>query len=1004
MSEQPHRLSAGASGGAIDRERRLTFTFDGRSYTGHPGDTLASALLANGVRLVGRSFKYHRPRGIVSAGAEEPNALVGLGAGARYEPNTRATMTPLTDGLVAQSQNRWPSLGFDVNALTGVLSPLFPAGFYYKTFMGGGQKAWHLYERIIRNAAGLGVSPEQADADRYERMHAHCDVLVVGGGPTGLAAAKAAAETGARVILADENEGFGGWLRRERLSVDGESGAAWAAGVAGELAGAPNVTLLPRTTAFGHYDHNNVALAERVQDHLPEPDPDLPRQRLWSVRARRVVHATGAIERPLVFAGNDRPGVMLAASARAYVNQYAVAPGWTAVIATNNDSGYRTALDLHAAGLGVAAVVDVRPKGGGALMRQVKEKGLEVLTGHTVVTTRGGHGVRAAEVMALSEDGARVEGARRRIPCDLVAMSGGWSPAVHLHSQAGGRPVYDDRIGAFVPGASKQAERSAGAAAGTLNLADCLREGFKTGAEAAHATGHGSGTAPERPACDSEDRGHVRALWAIPGSRSMGRNFIDFQNDVTAKDVKLAHREGYGAVEHLKRYTTLGMATDQGKTSNVNGHALLAELRGEPMDQVGTTTFRPPYTPVTFGTLAGQDTGAHLEPTRRTPMHDWHVEHGAVFTSAGLWLRAQYYPKPGESAHEAIQREARTVRRAVGMVDVSTLGKIDIQGPDAAELLNRVYINGWKRLPVGKARYGAMLREDGMVDDDGTTSRLGETHYVMTTTTGKAGSVMARLERHLAVDWPELRVDVASVTEQWATMALAGPKSREVLARVVEDADVSNEALPFMGVTTATVAGVPGRIFRISFSGELAYEIAVPADYGRAVWERVMAAGADLGIAPYGTEALGVLRTEKGHPVAAELDGRTSPGDLGLGRMLSGKKDYIGRRALEREAFHDEGRKVQVGLVPVDASHKLRPGSQLTAEEQPEIPATLLGHISSTSFSPELGHSIALAFLERGREREGEVVYAQYPLYGETVAARVTSPVFVDPEGARLHA
>jgi len=1001
MSQQPNRLSGG---GAIDRERRLTFTFDGRTFTGHPGDTLASALLANGVRLVGRSFKYHRPRGILTAGSEEPNALVGLGEGARYEPNTRATMTPLTDGLVAHSQHRWPSLAFDVGALTGLLSPLFPAGFYYKTFMGGGQKAWHVYERFIRNAAGLGVSPEEPDDDRYERMHAHCEVLVVGGGPTGLAAAKAAAATGARVILVDENAAFGGWLRCERLSVDGRAGGDWAAEAAAELVNAPNVTVLPRTTAVGYYDHNNVVLAERVQDHLAETDPDVPRQRLWSVRAARVVHATGAIERPLVFANNDRPGVMLAASARAYVNRYAVAPGRSVVIFTNNDSAYRTALDLHAAGLAVAAVVDVRSDGGGALMRRTREAGIEVLPGHAVVDTRGGKRVSGAEVMPLSEDGTRVHGPRRSIACDLLAVSGGWSPAVHLHSQAGGRPVYADKIGAFVPGEPKQAERSAGAAAGTLNLADCLRDGGKAGADAAHAAGHGSGTAPDRPACDSEDRGHVRALWAIPGGRSRGRHFIDFQNDVTAKDVKLAHAEGYVSVEHLKRYTTLGMATDQGKTSNVNGHGLLAELRGDSMDEVGTTTFRPPYTPVTFGTLAGQDTGEHLEPTRRTAMHEWHAEHGAVFTSAGLWLRPQYYPKPGERAFDAIQREARTVREAVGLVDVSTLGKIDIQGPDAAEFLNRVYINGWKRLPVGKARYGMMLREDGMADDDGTTSRLADDHFVMTTTTAKAGPVMARLERHLAVDWPELRVTLASVTEQWATMALAGPRSREVLARVAPDVDVSNEALPFMGVTAATLAGVPGRIFRISFSGELAYELAVPADHGRAVWERVMAEGEPAGIAPYGTEALGVLRIEKGHPAGPELDGRTSPGDLGMGRMLSSKKDFVGRRALERDAFHNEPRPELVGLVPVDGARKLRTGAQITAEEQPETPAARLGHISSSAHSPELGHAVALAFVEGGREREGEVVHAQYPLLDETVAARLTSPVFVDPEGTRLHA
>jgi sarcosine oxidase subunit alpha len=530
-----------------------------------------------------------------------------------------------------------------------------------------------------------------------------------------------------------------------------------------------------------------------------------------------------------------------------------------------------------------------------------------------------------------------------------------------------------------------------------------LRDGFEAGAEAARLAGHGRGSVPNAPSCDDDPLGELRALWRVPAPSRAQKQFVDFQNDVTAKDVRLAHQEGYVSVEHLKRYTTLGMATDQGKTSNVNGHALLAELRGEPMDTVGTTTFRPPYTPVTVGALAGQDTGAHYKPIRRTAMHDWHAEHGAVFTPAALWLRPRYYPRAGESMPEAIAREAWNVRQAVGMVDVSTLGKIDIQGPDAAEFLNRVYINGWKRLAVGKARYGMMLRQDGMAYDDGTTSRLGEQHYLMTTTTAKAGPVMAHLERLLAVDWPDLQVDVTSVTEQWATMALAGPRSREVLARVVDDADVSNEALPFMGVIQPRIAGVPGRVFRISFSGELAYELAVPADYGRAVWERVMEAGEAFGIQPYGTEALGVLRIEKGHPVATELDGRTSAEDLGMQRITSGKKDYVGRRGMNRVGVRDPNRRQMVGLKPLDASRRLRAGAQITAEEVPEIPAKMLGHVSSITYSPELGHWIALAFVERGRQRIGETVYAQFPLYGETVAVEVTDQVFVDPEGKRLH-
>ena len=991
---QPFRAP---QGGSIDRGRAIAFTFDGRRYQGHPGDTLAAALLANGVRLVGRSFKYHRPRGIYSAGPEEPNALVRLRTGARAEPNTRATMIELYDGLEAESQNRWPSLGADLWAINDLLSPLFPAGFYYKTFMGP-RGAWMFYERFIRKAAGLGVAPRAPDPDRYERRHAHCDVLVVGGGPAGLAAALAAGRAGARVILADETAALGGQLKRERIAIDGRPALDWVGQAVRELQALPEVTLLSRATAFGYYDHNLVALAERVADHVPVPPPYTPRGRLWQVRARQVVLATGAIERPLMFADNDRPGVMLAGAARAYANQFAVRPGARAVVFTNHDDAYRTALDLAEIGIQVAAIVDARPVAGGPLAVKARAKGIEILAGHAALAARAGRQVHGVELCALDQNGV-ARGVTRVIGCDLVCVSGGWSPSVHLHSQSGGRLAYDEAIAAFVPSTPKQAARSAGAARGRFGLAACLADGFEAGTAAARDAGFGSGAASPAPRVEEDAEAALRPLWLVP-SRRKGKRFVDIQDDVTADDVGLAAREGYLSVEHLKRYTTLGMGTDQGKTANVNGLAIMAQLRGEPIPAIGTTTFRPPYTPVTFGLLAGRENGKAFAAIRRTPMHDWHEEQGAVFVEAGLWLRPRYYPRPGEGMREAAAREAKHVREAVGLVDVTTLGKIDVQGPDAAEFLNRVYVNGWKTLAIGKARYGLMLREDGIVFDDGTTSRIGEHRYFMTTTTANAAKVLAHLEYYLQVVWPELRVQVTSVTEEWAAMAVAGPRSRAVLAKLA-DIDVSEGALPFMGACDCRIRGVPGRVFRISFSGELAYEINVPADWGRAVWEEVMAAGREHGIIAYGTEAMGVLRIEKGHVAGPEINGQTTPHDLGLGHLVSAKKDFIGRALLTRPGLAAPDRPRLVGLVPQDGRTRIRAGAQIVAAASGEGPA--LGHVTSAAFSPTLGRPIALALLSRGSERKGETLHAAFPLRGEVVSVAVTGSVFVDPEGKRLH-
>jgi heterotetrameric sarcosine oxidase alpha subunit len=995
MSAQPFRL---AEGGEIDRSHVLRFAFDGRALEGHAGDTLASALLANGIRLVGRSFKYHRPRGIMTAGSEEPNALVRLRVGSRAEPNTRATTAELYDGLVAESQNRFPSLKLDLGAVANLVAPLIPAGFYYKTFLWPADR-WETYEAFIRRAAGLGRAADAADPDTYEKRHAHCDVLVVGGGPAGLAAALAAGRAGARVILVDETAGLGGSLRGETAIIDGAPATDWIRHMTAELAALPEIRLLTRTTAFGHYDHNLVAAIERVADHFATPPPFAPRQRLWLIRAREVVLATGAIERPLVFGGNDRPGVMLAGAARAYANRFAVRAGRRAVVFTNNDSGYRAALDLAAKGIEVAAIVDPREMTSSSAASRARAAGLHCLTGHVVVGARGGQAVRAAEVVRLDRPDTIIES----IACDLLCVSGGWSPTLHLHCQSGGRPDWNAAQACFVPGKPKQRERAAGAANGTFTLAAAIAEGLRAGAQGATAAGLADKATPAMPVVDGEDEAPLRPLWQVRlPARRRGKRFVDIQDDVTAEDVALAAREGYRSVEHVKRYTTLGMGTDQGKTSNVTGLAILAELRDEEIPRVGTTTFRPPFTPVTLGAIAGREIGHHFEPTRRSAMHEWHERAGAVFVDAGLWLRPRYYPRAGETIRDAFIRETNAVRGGVGIVDVSTLGKIEIEGPDAAELLERVYVNSWRNLAIGRARYGLMLREDGMVFDDGTTSRLGPTRYLMTTTTTNAVAVMQHLDRLLQVVWPELRVQATSVTEQWAAMALAGPHARRVLERVVDDIDVSDAALPFMGVREGRVAGIPARVFRISFSGELAYEINVPADYGAPAWEALMEAGRSLGIVAYGTEAMAAMRIEKGHVAGAELDGRTTPFDLGMGRLVRTEKDFIGRRSLDRPALQDPNRKRLVGLVPVDGLTRVGAGAALVLDPTAPSPVAMLGHVTSVTYSPTLGHPIALALLARGLERKGERLVAASPIKGESVPVTVVDPVFVDPQGRRL--
>lgn len=993
-----------ASGATVDRTQPLSFRFDGKTYTGYQGDTLASALLANGVRLLGRSFKYHRPRGLISAGFEEPNALVQLRSGHRTEPNMQATRVELFDGLVAESQNRWPCLYFDVGALTGAFGKLFPAGFYYKTFMWPASM-WMTYEHVIRSIAGMGKSPTATDPDRYAHRYAYCDVLVAGGGPAGISAALAAAATGAQVVLIEDAPVLGGALLGRTLSVGGESGTDWAAAQECALRAMGNVRVLTRTQALGYYDHNTIIANERVADHLPVPAAHQPRQRLWHFRATEIVLATGAMERPLVFAGNDKPNVMLASAAQTLANRFGVKAGRRAVVFTNNGSAYGVAADLKAAGIDVATIVDARSDIPSAEQTIAKDAGISVIIGHVVLAAEGGKsGISRVQIGQTPTDpSVEIATATRTVDCDLLAVSGGWTPSVHLLSQSKGKLRFDDDRSCFVPYTSFQRERSAGACNGAFPLADCLAEGRAAGTSAVEAAGFKPAAEISTPTASTEPDVRPLALWALPWPNgNHDKRFVDYQNDVTAEDVALAHREGYRSVEHLKRYTTLGMGTDQGRTSNVNGLALMAGHRGEDIPAVGTTTFRPPFSPVTLGAVAGPSINEHMTPIRRTALHDWHAAAGAPFVPAGAWLRAQTYPQPGESLRDAYLREAVHVRHHVGIVDVSTLGKIDVQGKDAAEFLNRLYINAFAKLEIGKCRYGVMLREDGIAYDDGTVTRLAENRFMVTTTTGHAGPVMNHMERHAQIVWPDLDVKLVSVTEDWTAIAIAGPDSRKVLAKVTDDIDVSNAACPFMAYREGTICGAPARLFRISFSGELAYEINVPADYGLDVWTSLLAAGADEKIIPYGTEAMGIMRIEKGHVVGGELNGMTTADDLGFGRMASTKKRYIGDALKDRPALRAGNRKQLVGIKPVDGISRIPRGAQIVINPMAALPVIMEGEVTSQCESPNIGMPIGLAIIRDGRRRMGEKLIASSPVTGAEVQIEICDPVFIDPEGERL--
>ncbi len=989
-----HRLTSG--GRLLDRSQKKTFRFNGKTLSGFAGDTLASALLGAGQTLVGRSFKYHRPRGIVTSGAEEPNALMNLGRDKTFEPNARATTTELFEGLEAESQNHWPSLEFDIGAINARLSRFLPAGFYYKTFLWPRAFWKHVYEPFIRQSAGLGRAPRHRDADHYEYMHVTTDLLVVGGGIAGLTAAKAAADRGRQVLLIEQTAHWGGRAPVDGDVIDGKPAEDWVDDMVAALTAMPNVTLRSRIMGAGVYDHGYALAYERITDHAP--DPSRPRHRLWKVRASRIITATGAIERPLSFAGNDLPGVMLASAVRDYVVNWGVAPGRRTVVVTNNDDGYRTALALTEAGLDVPAVLDARKQATGPLAEAARNAGLRVLASRGIAKVTGKGKVETVHICEQTGTGAAVE----ELHADCVAMAGGWSPVVHMWSHCGGKLVWDEERAFFRPnpdrapkGASGDAfVATAGAASGAMTTAEVLSDAWAAG-----------GGQDGAPVAETEVTQPMLAVWNMPQQAPYAlrsKSWLDYQNDVKVTDVELAVREGFQSVEHTKRYTTLGMATDQGKLSNINGLAILSQELGEDIPKVGTTTFRPPYTPISMGAIAGEARGELFQPLRETPLHAWHEENGAHWEPVGHWRRPYTFLKEGETVEEAVIREVKAVRERVGLLDASTLGKLIVKGPDAGRFLDMLYTNMMSSLPIGKCRYGLMCTENGFLTDDGVVARMSEDTWLCHTTTGGAERIHAHMEEWLQTEWWDWNVYVANVTEQYAQIAVVGPKARALLQSLGGDMDLSKDGLPFMQWTEGKIGAFDARVFRISFSGELSYEVAVPASQGRAFWDALIEAGAAHSVTPYGTEALHIMRAEKGFiMIGDETDGTVIPQDLGLNWAISKKKeDYIGKRAQQRDHMTDPFRWKLVGLQTLDGSvlpdgaYAAEPGVNANGQGRVE------GRVTSTYYSPTLDKGIAMGLVERGPDRMGDIL--DFPMIGGgSVKAEIVSPVFYDPDGEK---
>ena len=1000
-----HRISS--LGARINRAKKVAFHFNGRSYAGFEGDTLASALLAAGESVLSHSWKYHRPRGIVTSGIEEPSALVQLESGKDTIPNAKMPEVELYDGLQATAINPWPNALSRALSINRNFSFLFPAGFYYKTFMWPA-KAWMFYERFIRKAGGLGASPEVDDTDRYIHQNIHCDVLVAGGGVAGLAAALAAGRSGARVIVSELQNTLGGSAHRLQGTIDGLPASEWVKKAEAELATLPEVKIIKRGVVFGYHDHNFLTIRESLSDHKPLAARKGFRERLWRVRAKQVVLATGAHERPMVFGNNDLPGIMLSSALADYAQLYGVLVGKRIALLTNNDMAYGDALTLKSAGAEVT-VIDVRSGHSvvGGLAQKAHDAGVNVLRGYVPVQADGGAVVTSIQVR--QQVGDKANGESRSFSVDAVGMSGGWNPAIHLYSHSGGKALWSDALECFKPGAPLPGQFSVGACNATGTLANTLREASHAGAEAATRVGFAA-SEPRYTVVEPSNE-PISPFWIAETGENVSRRakaFVDWQNDVGAADIELAIREGFESIEHIKRYTALGFGTDQGKLGNINGMALAARAMGKTIPQVGTTTFRPNYVPISFGLFAGLERGELFDPVRKTSPHAQHEAAGCPFEDVGQWKRPWYFPKSGEDMHAAVNREVLAVRNSVGIMDASTLGKIDIQGPDAAKLLNWLYTNPWLKLEVGKARYGLMLDENGMVFDDGVTVRLAEDRFLMTTTTGGAARVLTWMERWVQTEWPDMKVYMTTVTDQWSTFAVVGPKSRKVVEKVCKDIDLSAAAFPFMSYREGTVAGVKARVMRISFSGELSFEINVPSNAGAHVWKALMAAGAEFDITPYGTEAMHVLRGEKGYIIVGQdTDGSMTPHDLGMGGMVSKTKDFLGRRSLSRSHTAGENRKQLVGLLTDDAQCVLPEGAQLTALSQinpPTVaaPVPMIGHVTSSYYSPTLQRSIAMAVVRDGHQKMGQKIYAALA-DGRHVAATIASPVFYDPEGKHHH-